>query len=305
MKKKKIIITVHGLKNQPPSWLLKFWWKRAVREGLFNINKKKIFIKFKMAYWADVLYPAPLIPYFPGEKSPRYLDEPYVKGVKISRGSLIKKIKLKLLNRAESAIDSIFFGKHKLINLDSLFDELIKHLFRDLDIYYNLEPAGNEASVKSKIRGRLARLLKRYRNYDILLIAHSMGSIIAYDTLRELSTGNDINTLVTIGSPLGLPYVIKKILMNDKLKYEEGMLLPCPENIRKAWYNFSDPDDKVSIIYRLGKNYKNNTRGIGPVDITVENNYIYNKNRNPHKAYGYLRTPELAEIISKFLMKAE
>ena len=107
-----------------------------------------------------------------------------------------------------------------------------------------------------------------------------MGSIIAYDTLRYLMPEVNIHTLVTIGSPLGLPYVIKKILSNDKQTYKDGMLLPSPDNIRNAWYNFSDSDDKVSIIYRLANDYESNSNNVGPVDVTVENDYAYKKNRN-------------------------
>jgi hypothetical protein len=36
------------------------------------------------------------------------------------------------------------------------------------------------------------------------------------------------------------------------------------------------------------------------IDKVVYNNYEYNGKKNPHKIYGYLRTPELAEIIHAF-----
>ena len=43
-----------------------------------------------------------------------------------------------------------------------------------------------------------------------MLIAHSMGSIIGFDVLTFLATDIKINTFITIGSPLGLPVIIKQ-----------------------------------------------------------------------------------------------
>jgi len=35
----------------------------------------------------------------------------------------------------------------------------------------------------------------------------------------------------------------------------------------------------------------------------VYNNYVYQERRNPHKSYGYLRTPEMAKIVYEFLSR--
>jgi hypothetical protein len=37
--------------------------------------------------------------------------------------------------------------------------------------------------------------------------------------------------------------------------------------------------------------------------MTVTNDYEFGGNKNPHKSYGYLRTPDMAGIISDFLKK--
>ena len=46
---------------------------------------------------------------------------------------------------------------------------------------------------------------------------------------------------------------------------------------------------------------KKNSKGVAPVDQVVYNNYKYGDEKNPHKAYGYLRTEQVAETIVNFL----
>jgi hypothetical protein len=79
--------------------------------------------------------------------------------------------------------------------------------------------------------------------------------------------------------------------------------LKTPENVRSKWYNLSDLKDKISFDYMLSDDFDQNTGQVAPNDIIVTNDYEFRGNRNPHKSYGYLRTPEMAGIISGFLKK--
>lgn len=68
-----------------------------------------------------------------------------------------------------------------------------------------------------------------------MVIAHSMGTIISYDVLREIGRehpGMTVEHYVTIGSPLGLPHVKKKIS-------EENRLVRTPSIVRR-WSNLAD-----------------------------------------------------------------
>ena len=130
------------------------------------------------------------------------------------------------------------------------------------------------------------------------MIAHSMGSIIVYDALRHFSNEISVEILVTIGSPLGQRYVVNKIKSESSKNYES---LFIPDNIIRGWYNFADEEDQVAINPELSKIYKENSRGVKISDIKVQNNYEYSGIRNPHKSYGYLRTPELSDVLNSFL----
>ncbi|GEP07413.1 hypothetical protein MOX02_54510 [Methylobacterium oxalidis] len=85
------------------------------------------------------------------------------------------------------------------------------------------------------MRDRLSERLQRYKHHRILLVAHSMGSVIAYDVLRLLERDDpslQVDHLVTVGSPLCLAKV--------KLKFEaEHWALRVPNNVA-AWRNLAD-----------------------------------------------------------------
>ncbi len=216
-------------------------------------------------------------------------------------------MKKKFLDAVERKIDKVFFDEHNFINFDKIADLFIRSMYSDLDFYYNREsnlPKYSGLPVKSEIRKRLAEVLYKYRNKQILLIGHSMGSIIAYDVLTQSVPDVNVHTLITIGSPLGLPIIIKKI------QTEQGMdnktcIVPSPENIRHKWYNFADLNDPVAVVYNISDDYKKNSHGVGPEDVIVYNNYEYNGKRNAHKLFGYLRAPEVANVIYDFCVSGK
>ena len=129
-----------------------------------------------------------------------------------------------------------------------------------------------------------------------MIVAHSMGAIVAYDVLRLIGqrspdTQIPVPHLVTIGAPLGLTPVKGEIL-----KAHNGRLR-TPSVVTRAWANFSDPDDYVCLDTHLADDYDSNSSGIEVRDRLVHNDYA----DNPHKSYGYLRTPELSEHVARFL----
>ena len=110
-----------------------------------------------------------------------------------------------------------------------------------------------------------------------------------------------IDTLISIGSPLGQKYVLYKIL--EEQKNNSVNKLKVPENIRRNWYNLSDLDDQVALNHLLAEIYVSNSKGVKIIDKLVQNNSKDNGTRNPHSSYGYLRTPEFAEIVHSFLSR--
>jgi len=155
------------------------------------------------------------------------------------------------------------------------------------------------------IRQRLVKKIRRNQKKKIMLISHSMGSIIAYDVLLHTLPDIPIDTFITIGSPLGLPMIKREIFKELKLDFDPGVKLPTPENIVKHWYNFSDINDAISADHYLQDDYEPNSKGVGPRDIEVINTYKINGVANVHKSFGYLRAPEMIAAIYEFVTEQE
>ena len=301
----KIIIGIHGLGNKPPKELLEKWWRYSILEGLRSIDRTRLFLNFELVYWADVLNNRPLDPVIVNKNDPFYLDEPYTPGQKIP---IVRpgELRGKLMDYAEKQLDRIFLNDDMSLNFSSITDKIISRYFSCLEAYYSKSiPVSGKGEIPAKdlIRDKLSSVLRRHKGRDILLISHSMGSIIAYDVLIHSVPDVEIDTLVTIGSPLGLPMVVSKIFSEQKGRKTDVKKVRTPDSILKYWYNFSDFEDKVALDHTLNDDYEKNAHDIRATDKLVFNDYVMHGERNPHKSFGYLRTPEMAGVIDRFLKR--
>ena len=298
----KIIIGIHGLGNKPSRKVLRKWWKMSIRDGLRKIGKDRFFFRFEMVYWADIMHKNPLDPATSDKESELYIKEPYVPSPpNIEKKS--KKLRKKVLDFLEKQVDKIFLNDDLTVNYSFVTDMIIHHFFKELDCYFSLKKEDKQVScpsVKDATDNRIKKILMKHKGKEILLISHSMGTIIAYDVLTQSGQEIPVDTFVTMGSPLGLPVIMGKLAAERTkitgMKFETR----TPENVVTNWFNFSDLEDKIAFNYNLGDDYKENTRKVRAQDMVVYNDYSIDGKRNPHKSYGYLRTPELAQVIDDF-----
>ncbi|MEJ2629132.1 MAG: hypothetical protein P8078_11300, partial [bacterium] len=203
----------------------------------------------------------------------------------------------------EKQFDRILLNDDLSLNISHITDSIITRYFYDLAAYYKSESIpGKKITVKDLIRKQLAEVLHKHRRKNILLLSHSMGSIIAYDVLTLVTPDIKIHTWITFGSPLGLPVVLSHAAQEQKKMGMKGSPT-TPENVLHDWINFSDLDDTVALNWNLTDDYPPNSRGIHPKDITVDNMYEWQGNPNPHKSFGYLQTPDIAKHIHNFLQE--
>lgn len=182
-------------------------------------------------------------------------------------------------------------GAKRWLGIDELAEAVLKKKLRDLHRYYT------DKDIREKLRGRIGKALEEAEGQRIMVIAHSMGSIIAYDVLRLLGRDNPrfvLDHFITIGSPLGLPHVKQQI-------YKESNLVRTP-SIVKQWTNFADRRDPVAVDVHLADDYQPNDAGVRVRDDLVINGYKTPDGKpNYHKLYGYLRAPELSEVVGRFI----
>jgi pimeloyl-ACP methyl ester carboxylesterase len=141
----------------------------------------------------------------------------------------------------------------------------------------------------------------------VLLIGHSMGSVIAFDALWELThleaAPAKVELFLTIGSPLGMHFVQARLLGHDRQGAER-----YPHGVR-AWINVAAQGDLTAIDPMLHDDFAP-MRRLGLVEsITDLNGGVFNYFRNEeglnvHRSYGYLVNPRVGEVIARWWRQA-
>ena len=274
-------------------------------EGLKKIDCSSEIPEFELVYWADILYNKPLDEHIIDKDDPFFLDEKYVPGISDFKPE-VNSIRQKVLDFIEEQLDKLFLNKDLTVNYSEITDLIIHRYFKDLEAYYQeecLDENDKLCHARELIRERLVKTIKKYKSDEIMLIAHSMGSIIAYDALTFLIPDIDIHTFITIGSPLGFPVIQGKIAAEWQSKRLVPPKLKTPPGVQKHWYNLADLKDKIALIYDLSDNFQANYRGVVAEDYLVHNDYESNHVFNPHKSFGYLRTQKFSKILCEFSKK--
>lgn len=298
----KVIIGVHGLANKPEPEDLAAWWRRSLEDGLRNLGVAQPRLAFELVYWASALYKQPLHTDELYSFDALYNDEPYTPptGLKTYDDGWIDLARATVTGFAGSVLDAArLFGENPLQTW------LLGKLLKDLAFYYDRERMLKLGEGKEVARvvldGYVRHAVRAAKGKRIMLVAHSMGSIIAYNALRDLGREDPelaVEHFVTIGSPLGLPYVKGRII--EERDYDP--VVRTPSIVTGTWFNFADKDDPVATDERLRDDYSENARGVRVVDDLIFNDYQSPKGkRNAHKSYGYLRAPEFSEHVKAFL----
>lgn len=180
--------------------------------------------------------------------------------------------------------------------------EAIKSTVKETERYF-LNHNNIASEVREVLKQQLRPLLQN--NAKVLLIGHSLGSVIAYDSLWELShlerLPGKVDTFLTLGSPLGMRFVQHRLLgrrFHGNGKY--------PLNIRH-WNNVSSEGDLVAVDRCFRDDFKEMLQ-LGLIENIkdhCEDVYNYYRNEeglNCHRSYGYLINPVVCNIISGWLL---
>ncbi|MCW8930307.1 MAG: alpha/beta hydrolase [Gammaproteobacteria bacterium] len=313
----KIIIGIHGLANKPPENILKSWWELSIKEGLHKNLNQNISFDFDMVYWADVLYKNALHNEKAFAFDDLYNNEPYTEAKETQfsehKDGFWDSIRGGAENLTGGSIDFI----HKRLGMDKFTNWAIGKTLKDLAFYYSPTtciPVDNNTSTTALARTVLQNKLKEklilHKDHEILLIAHSMGTIISYDVLRDLGQDSQYKNafqkieFVTIGSPLGVSHVKTQIKLEREYAGDNRVRTPT---IVSQWDNYADPKDIVSVDSHLSDDYEPNKSDVKVKDDIVLNQFstvdeqTKEVNHNHHKSYGYLRTPEVSKRVRDFL----
>ena len=186
------------------------------------------------------------------------------------------------------------------ILIDLLPDPAVKSTVRETARYFrNSDNVGS--AVRELVKAPLRRLLATDRR--ILLIGHSLGSVIAYDALWELThiehLPNKVDFFLTLGSPLGMNFVQKRLLGSGG-----GGARTYPGNIRH-WINVAAQGDLTALDNTLRDDFRPMLEHGLVESLTDYSAGIFNYFRNAqglnaHRSYGYLVNPRVGEVIARW-----
>jgi hypothetical protein len=194
----------------------------------------------------------------------------------------------------------------------------------------------NRDGIGDAVRAPLHAALERVwaEGARVLLLAHSLGTVIAYDTLWELSQEepialeaferrrNDtgvrngwpkrrsrpahlddarrrVDLFITLGSPLATGFIRRKLKGHnqpDDKRY--------PTNVRR-WRNFAARGDVTALHPRLAPHFRE-MRALGFVEAIEDRTDLTNYYRtdvglNAHEVYGYLIQGAVAEAVGDWI----
>lgn len=137
----------------------------------------------------------------------------------------------------------------------------------------------HDQEIRRDVRARVEAVVDAQQTR--VLIGHSLGSVVAYECLSAHPEWL-VNTLVTLGSPLGI-----RNLVFDLLDSGPSHLVGAWPGSVRSWVNIADQGDIVALVKDLGP-------GFGP---QVENRLIHN-GASAHNLLPYLTARETGDAIA-------
>jgi hypothetical protein len=302
------IIYVHGIGNKPPAAVLKCQWDKA----LLGVEQGD---RSRMAYWVDrELYPTPLdgtcssgdqVRIDDDEMSTRTVlalstarardsQHPVEREIKALTDDPVRqlwltKIATKLIAGTSVSNDELHARsiRAKVLPLSEPFRRLISQnltraFLRDVNDF--LFDAERRDAMERSLLDRLAA-----GGGPFIIIAHSQGSMIAYDVLRRIKPPQlKIPLFITIGSPLGLQEV------QDALRQWTDGSLPFPPCVDR-WLNVADRLDPVAFDNDISDDFDGAIENVSGIGLNKDSP------RHPHSATGYLAVKDVLEAVRKVI----
>jgi hypothetical protein len=160
-------------------------------------------------------------------------------------------------------------------NLPDLGSAVVEALTRDVYIYLK----------RTSVRRAVNKIVSDTLNTaPTVVVAHSLGTVVAYDALRKDPRALNVPLYVTLGSPMGVELIRSQLA---PIKFPKPPL--------GHWYNAYDERDVVALYPLDRDNFD--------VDPAIENSSrVNNHTGNRHGIDGYLDDPAVARRIHEALV---
>lgn len=176
-------------------------------------------------------------------------------------------------------------------------DPAVKDTIKETERYFS-----NTDGIATRLREMIKAPLRRSfaAGERVLLIGHSMGSIIAYDALWELthdeSIDGRVDLFLTLGSPLGMRFVQNRILGYR----DREPSYPC---CIRRWINVAAHGDLWALDPEIRNDYLPmlQNRCVEAIEDLHSGVFGYFRNEeglNAHRSYGYLVEQHVGRTIA-------
>lgn len=245
-----IVLLLHGrgMTDRDTASMSKMWVD-AVSSGAATVNGQRLYSDrdVRVVWYADVLDPrSPSgCDYKSGDaRARRASNDPDLKEVISTAGSILSAI------TALVADDTGAVGQLRALSADAAF----------------LSDSRKRCAAEQRLGDALDRARKEGR--PVILVAHSLGAIVAYDYLSSRGDTGLVEQFITIGSPVGAPSLRRLLIGGD-----DADTLTRPASV-KHWINIRNENDVFAAPITVGKDVVASAPSDEP---------------DPHEMVGYLR----------------
>lgn len=298
---------IHGIANQPaPDRMLRVW-KQTLADGGDGVDLDVLGVTSSFIYWADVMYRRN-IDEMPDQESMIF------EGVSASQVPEVDETYLEAADGTERAFIQSFIDTYNLdadpntpvpnvsdVNVElayrleavplpwALKRPLMRILLRDVHHYlFDSEHSPRpdvQYRVQTEIRRRFLEATSQVTTRPHVVIAHSQGTVITYDLLKRVADTMPVDTVITLGSPLGLSEIQDQ--MKPEYSSKDGYAAKATR-----WFNFSDrldpvcgPDPRIANDYRKAGS------------LVIADGIVNNTGWFRHPVDKYLRQPTVQKAV--------
>ncbi|MER5886479.1 alpha/beta hydrolase [Streptomyces sp. NPDC001941] len=308
------LVFVHGIGREQDAQVQLQEWLTALAQGAERAGHRsrvdqvlKAAADVRFAYYGDLFSPPAGNSSHPGEPSPSQrttlaalvldaVDERLPQADDLDEARLLQQTRKQLIPEGEpqgigdvgrrvgNAVTTLlglpgvrFIGKRLTTALMvGTLDQVRRYLERgETDI--------TGATIDQRIRARVLQEL--HPTEPTIVIAHSLGTVVAFEALHEHA--GPVPLFVTMGSPIGLRGAVRPQIHPQPLHTPHGV---------GAWLNFWDRDDLVAGYPHLEKIVAANESTVKPASTRVDSDGL-----SVHGAALYLAQPAVAGPVIEAL----
>jgi hypothetical protein len=274
------IVGVHGIGHQfKGAHLLRDEWLPALKDGLARGSRQLDSDEdFTCAFYGDLFRPlgkSGSIPPYEANDVCEEWEQDFLRALWCEAAQLDDAVQAPDANTKASIPHSVQRALNALSHSKFFAGLAERALIYDLK---QVRRYLKEPSLRQAARDRVGAAITPDTR---VLIAHSLGSVVAYETLCALPAPR-VDVFVTLGSPLG----IRNLIFDTLDPRPTGGRGVWPPGL-KHWINIADRGDVVALVKDLGTHFGQ--------DMT---NHVVDNGAKAHDATRYLTTRELGHAVA-------